>query len=291
VRSVRALTDVVQREPDWTVTALLVIAAASVAVALTAGREPRRARARLRRRLAGPPLGRRRQIAVRAAIWLQRADRLVAGLGAVVRRPARRPPSEAADRIAGWAVLAAVVALVTVGWPGSVLIGGGVLLLPRVQARRMRQRQVVAIGDGLPEVIDLLRVSVDAGLDVATSLATVADHHDDRGPLADALARICQRTGRGDRLIDALAELEALGEPAGALHAALVATVRHGVPLAPPLERAADEARDRRRRRREETVRTLPVKLLFPLVFCTLPALLLLTVVPLLVRSFPSLAP
>ena len=72
---------------------------------------------------------------------------------------------------------------------------------------------------------------------------------------------------------------------------ALVAAERYGAPLAAALDRVADDARTTRRRQREEAARRVPVKLLFPLVFCTLPAFALLTVVPVLLRSLPSFAP
>ena len=55
------------------------------------------------------------------------------------------------------------------------------------------------------------------------------------------------------------------------------------------LERLADEVRRQRRHRAEEAARRVPVKLLFPLVCCTLPALALLTVAPLVASAVRSL--
>jgi tight adherence protein C len=168
--------------------------------------------------------------------------------------------------------------------------------VPVVRARAARQRRQAAVVGGLPDVIDLLRIGVDAGLDVGGALRAVVDSGSgpddtDEDELVSVLARVRQRADRGDLLVDALTELRALGEPARALYEGLVAAQRDGVPLLPALERAGTDARDRRRRQREEAARQLPVKLLFPLVFCTLPALVLLTVVPLLARSLPSLTP
>ena len=70
---------------------------------------------------------------------------------------------------------------------------------------------------------------------------------------------------------------------------ALATAVEEGVPLEPALRRVAAEARDRRRRAAEEAARRVPVRLLFPLVACTLPAFVVLTVVPLLVVGLDSL--
>jgi tight adherence protein C len=80
-----------------------------------------------------------------------------------------------------------------------------------------------------------------------------------------------------------------LGEPVRPLVRALTSSERYGVPLRDALDRLAVEVRLDRRRRAEEAARRVPVKLLFPLVLCVLPAFALLTVVPLLVGAFRSL--
>ena len=71
--------------------------------------------------------------------------------------------------------------------------------------------------------------------------------------------------------------------------AALVASERYGAPVAAGLERLAGEVRRDRRRRAEEAARRVPVKLLFPLVGCTLPAFGLLTVAPLIAGALRAL--
>jgi Flp pilus assembly protein TadB len=276
--------------PDWAVIGIVVALSLLAAALLLGGRVVRaRQRIRLRRRL---PTSRSDRAATRPRLavvgWV---DGVAAACGGPLRRLARRRADRCADRRLGRALLAGVLAAPLAGWMGAAVAGALVAGVPVVRARSARRRRSAAVLDGLPEVIDLLRVGVDAGLDVGTALALVADHLPPGSDVAGSLDRSRQRVRRGDRLTDALVEIEVLGEPARALHAALVATVRHGVPLGPALERAGDDARDIRRRRREESARTLPVKLLFPLVLCTLPALVLLTVVPLLVRSFPSLTP
>jgi len=66
---------------------------------------------------------------------------------------------------------------------------------------------------------------------------------------------------------------------------ALLASDRLGAPVGPALGRLAAEERAGIRRRAETEARTVPVRLLFPLVFLVLPAFGLLTVVPTLVSS------
>jgi tight adherence protein C len=85
----------------------------------------------------------------------------------------------------------------------------------------------------------------------------------------------------GARLSDVLADLPArVGEAVRPLSSALSMAARYGVPVVPALERAAVEIRLAQRRALEERARRLPVQLLFPLVFCCLPAFALLTVAP-----------
>jgi tight adherence protein C len=73
------------------------------------------------------------------------------------------------------------------------------------------------------------------------------------------------------------------------LTAALQGAERYGAPLGDALERIAADVRRQRRQRAEEAARTLPVRLIFPLVLCTLPALVLLTIAPVVAGAVRSL--
>ena len=90
-------------------------------------------------------------------------------------------------------------------------------------------------------------------------------------------------------MAEAVEALDDLGDAAVPLVAALRGSARYGTPLRGPLEQVAADARTMRRRRAEEEARTLPVRLLLPLVLCILPAFGLLAVVPLLVASLRAL--
>ena len=112
-----------------------------------------------------------------------------------------------------------------------------------------------------------------------------------RGALAEALGAAVRATQVGVTLDDALAAVTLrLGEPVRGVIGALVGSARDGVPLEPALVRLADDARRARRRAAEERARRLPVRLLFPLIGCVLPAFALLTVVPLLAGALGGLA-
>jgi tight adherence protein C len=154
--------------------------------------------------------------------------------------------------------------------------------------RRRERVRLAALGRDLPDVVDLLVLGVSSGLTVHLAVARVAARGS--GPLAEELARVVDEVSLGRRLADALDDLPGrVGEDVRPLVAALVASERYGAPLVAGLERLADEVRRDRRRRAEEAARKVPVKLLFPLVTCTLPAFGLLTVAPLVASAVRSL--
>jgi tight adherence protein C len=158
-----------------------------------------------------------------------------------------------------------------------------------VLRRRHRARDGVAeVRRSLPEVVDLLTLAVGAGLTVPLAVAAVAGRHD--GPVGSELRRVAEEVARGRRCADALDDAGArLGPDARPVLAALVASERYGAPLADALARLSSDVRADRRRRAEEAARRVPVKLLFPLVLCVLPAFALLTMAPLLAGAFGSL--
>ena len=218
-----------------------------------------------------------------------RAAPLFRALGARVRGLARRPPDEAADRRTG-AALAAAVALAAVSPALGALPLAWALLAPAAAARRAERSHEAAVVDQLPDVVDLLLLTTSAGLPVASALGAIGGRPG--GPLGAGLAAGAAHVAGGGINADALALLgDAAGPAARPLLDALVEHDRYGTPLRPALERVGIEARVRRRRHAEESARRLPVTLLFPLVLTTLPAFVLLTVVPLLAGSLGSLSP
>ena len=172
--------------------------------------------------------------------------------------------------------------------PVPALVALGV---PRYRELQARRRARAAVVEELPDVVDLLVLAAGAGL---TAVLAV-----------EAIGRPGARSGRrraGRRDAGASRSGSRRPQPSGPspratphpdavrpLARALVTAVEEGVPLEPVLRRVAVEARDRRRRAAEEDARRVPVRLLFPLVACTLPAFVVLTVVPLLVVGLDSL--
>ena len=161
-----------------------------------------------------------------------------------------------------------------------------VIARPLGELRRRRAARSLGrvVEHELPVTIDLLAVAVGAGctpylaVDVAATWSPPT--------LAVELAGVVRACNLGRSFADALDELAARVPPIRPLADALLASERFGAAVGDALIRLAVEQRALLRRRAETRARTVPVRLLFPLVFLVLPAFGLLTVVPALLAGF-----
>ncbi len=141
-----------------------------------------------------------------------------------------------------------------------------------------------AVDCDLALAVDLLAVAVGAGatpllsLDLAATWAPPA--------AASSFGAIVRRVRVGTTLPDALAAEARMAPALRPLTEALVPAIRLGSPLGPTLARIATDARTTHARRAAARARTIPVRLIFPLVLLVLPAFALLTVVPALVAGW-----
>ena len=138
----------------------------------------------------------------------------------------------------------------------------------------------------LPDILDQLTVTVEAGLGFEAAVARVASSSE--GPLAEEFARTLQDVQLGLSRQDALAALakRTAAPDLRQLIVALDQADRLGVPLAHTLRVQAGEMRIRRKIRAEEAAMKLPVKLVFPLILCIMPALFVALLGPAIVRWF-----
>ena len=152
----------------------------------------------------------------------------------------------------------------------------------------VRRRQAL-IRRALPDTIDLLVVSVEAGLGLDAALAKVTDKM--RGPLSEELTRARQEMGlgrtRAASLKDMAARLE-IGE-VKTFVAALTQAERRGTSLGRTLRAQSESARAARVQRVREQAARLPVTLLFPLVLFVFPAIFVVLLGPSLVRLMQAL--
>jgi len=140
----------------------------------------------------------------------------------------------------------------------------------------------------LPDFIELVAVAVKAGSSPTAAITAAGRHAPDE--LAATIDEFTHRLQRGQCLADALpAFADTLGAEASTFTDALAAADRYGLPIIPVLDQLALDARSDRRRQAERDARTLPVRLSFPLVCCTLPSFVLLAIVPAVVSAISTL--
>ena len=159
---------------------------------------------------------------------------------------------------------------------------------PRAPSRRAVRAHRRATDRAFPDAVELVVLAVRAGYLPAAAIAVVTPHL--AMPIRAAFDEVSARCANGERFADALGSLpRRLGAIAAPLADSFAAADRYGQPLAPVLERLADEARQHRRRQADTLARQLPARMSLPLVLCTLPSFVLLAVVPLLLAALSSL--
>jgi len=132
----------------------------------------------------------------------------------------------------------------------------------------------------LPDALDLLTISVEAGLGFDAALAKVVEKME--GPLVNefrqALAEIRMGRTRRDALRDVVARADA--QPVSNFIGAIVQAEQLGVPIAKVLQIQSQQLRIERRQRAEEMAAKAPVKMLFPMVGCIFPTIFIVILGP-----------
>jgi tight adherence protein C len=143
-----------------------------------------------------------------------------------------------------------------------------------------RQREIERT---LADALDQITVCVEAGLSFEAAVARIADGS---GPLAEELSRVLQDIHIGiprDGALANLLERTDVADIRSFVHA-FSHGERYGIPIAKVLRAQSAEMRDKRRQRAEERAMKIPVKLVFPLTLCILPALFVVVAGPAVVR-------
>ena len=203
------------------------------------------------------------------------------------------PAGWTVDRVLTWTVLGAVAGLAVGGLVALVfgaslpiavlLLAAGAVLGYAAPGLYLYQRaydRAEAVRRALPDALDLLTISVEAGLGFDAALQQVA--YRTEGPLADELARVLRemQLGRGRaEALRGLAERSSVAELRG-FAGAMVQADSLGIPIAQVLRVQSNEIRVKRRQRAEEKAQQVPVKMTVPLIFCILPCLFVVVLGP-----------
>ena len=157
-------------------------------------------------------------------------------------------------------------------------------LAPNIVLANAVQRRKASIRQGLPDSIDLLTICVEAGLGFDAALAHVSKNT--TGPLADELYRTLQEVQLGRGRNEAMRNLAARCDvpELSAFVLAMVQADVFGVSVANVLRVQAAEMRVKRRQLAEERAMKIPIKVLFPVLFCIFPALFVVILGPAIMR-------
>ena len=175
------------------------------------------------------------------------------------------------------------------GFMLMIPIGGLGFFLPEFWlSRRIKKRQHKILR-AIPDTLDLLTISVRAGLSFDAALAKVVEKLP--GPLSDEFRRSLAEVRVGKQRRDALRDIiprtdvQALSNFIGAI----VQAEQLGVPIARVLQVQSEQLRIERRQRAEEMANKAPIKMLFPLVGCIFPSMFIVILGPaiiMIMRTF-----
>jgi tight adherence protein C len=166
-------------------------------------------------------------------------------------------------------LLLGLVGVVVVGW-----------IIPVGYVGSLARQRRDSIERTLPDLIDLLVVTLEAGLSLPQSIRLASLRL--RGPIAQELRLTLQEQNMGLTLTEALGNFQKrMDTPAVRILARSIAQGETmGVPTAQLMRNLAEEMRKRRRSYAEEKAQKAPVKMLFPLVFLIYPAVFIVLVLP-----------
>ena len=174
---------------------------------------------------------------------------------------------------------------------GGLAIG---YILPGMLLARMAKRRAHRIRLSLADMLDLLVVSVEAGLGLDQALTRVGQELAFAYPeLADELRLINLELRAGKPRAEALRNLaDRTGvDDLSSLVTMLIQTDKFGTSVAQALRVYSDTLRTKRRQRAEEAAAKTGVKMVFPLVICIFPAIWIVTIGPAAIKFVTVLFP
>lgn len=178
-----------------------------------------------------------------------------------------------------------VAALLSAGSPGYgpvlvVALPAAGFFTPDLLLYNTGLKRQESIGQSLPDVLDLLCVSVESGLGFDAALARVGTNT--KGSLSSELVRVMQEIQLGQSREDALRAMSTRNRvpELKTFVGAMVQAADLGIPIGKVLREQANEMRVKRRQNAEEKAQKLAVKITIPVIFCLFPAMFLVLLGP-----------
>ncbi|MEX2210233.1 MAG: type II secretion system F family protein [Gaiellaceae bacterium] len=240
---------------------------------------------RFRERVVSPSVRRLAAVALRlsprATVGAVASRLLSAGLAARIS-PAQFLAAKAMLGVAGvvFALLLGVASAPAVGIVLVPVLGAAAFLVPDAALSLVTRARRERIRSELPDALDLLAVSVEAGLGLDGAVAKVTDHM--TGPLVDEFALALGEMRIGESRHDALRRLaDRVPAPeVAAFVRSVIQADQLGISLGRILRVQAADSRLRRQAAAEERAMKAPIKMLFPTVLFIFPAMFLVILGP-----------
>ena len=162
-------------------------------------------------------------------------------------------------------------------------------VVPEMMMQSKVKRRGKEIQKALPDVLDLLTVSVEAGLGFDAALVRVVERR--KGPLSDEFGIVLREMRVGTPRKEALRQFaeRVKIDDITSLASAIIQTDQLGVGIANILRIQADQCRVKRRQRVEEAAMKAPIKMLFPLIFLIFPTLFIVLLGPAVIQIAETL--
>ena len=171
----------------------------------------------------------------------------------------------------------------------AILIGALAYYYPNLWLRETNAARNLLILKALPFYIDLLTLSVEAGLNLSGSMRAAADRSRP-GPLISEINRVLRDIGSGKPRVEALREFaERLKfSPISSFVSALIQGEKTGSSLGPILRAQGEQRRQERFLRAEKLAMEAPVKMLGPLILCIFPCTFIVIGFPIAMKFLHS---
>jgi tight adherence protein C len=157
-------------------------------------------------------------------------------------------------------------------------------VVPETMMQSKAKHRGKEIQRDLPDILDLLTVSVEAGLGFDAALVKVVERK--KGPLAEEFGTVLREIRVGKPRKDALRELSerVTVDDITSLVSAVIQADQLGVGISNILRIQAEQVRTKRRQQAEESAMKAPIKMLFPLVFFIFPTLFVVLLGPAIIQ-------